>query len=312
ERGYVDVGEGGLGAAVGRGGHGLGPPSNGFFIGRRLGVRGGDRGVLDCVEELAAEVVHARGEFAETLGELVVADDGGDGDDEAGGGGDEGFRDAGSDGAEGGGAGGAEAVEGVDDAHDGAEEADEGSALGGGGEPGHAAFHDGEGLGGGGLGGTLEGLGVGWLAAAAGLALVFVVDLMEDGDEWGRLELVGDRGDFGEAAGLAEGAQEAAALHIGLIEGAPLGDDDGPGDDAGDEQDAEDGERGGAAVVDHVHDGVRVRTGEWTGGGGRVLQEESEGEDSHMLNFSVNARGACAVLPRKGRFWKGEDRRSEW
>jgi hypothetical protein len=98
------------------------------------------------VEEFAAEVVHAGTKLAQPGGELVVADDGGDGDDEAGGGGDECFGDAGRDGAEGGGACGAEAVEGVDDAHDGAEEADEGSALRDGGEPGHAALHVRQGL----------------------------------------------------------------------------------------------------------------------------------------------------------------------
>ncbi len=48
-------------------------------------------GVLDGVEEFAAEVVHAGAELAQAGGELVVADDGRDGDDEAGGGGDEGF-----------------------------------------------------------------------------------------------------------------------------------------------------------------------------------------------------------------------------
>ena len=58
-----------------------------------------------------------------------------------------------------------------------------GAHCGGGGEPGHAAFHDGEGFGGGGLGGALEGLRVGRRAAAAGLALVLVVDLVEDGDQ---------------------------------------------------------------------------------------------------------------------------------
>ncbi len=66
------------------------------------GAAGGeDGGVLDGVEQLAAEVVHARAELAKPRGELVVADERGDGDDEAGGGGDEGLGDAGSDGAEG-------------------------------------------------------------------------------------------------------------------------------------------------------------------------------------------------------------------
>jgi hypothetical protein len=223
-----------------------------------------ERGVLDGVEELAAEVVHARGELFKALGELVVADDGGHGDDETGGGRDEGFRDAGCDGAEGGGTGGAETVEGIDDAHDGAEEADERRALGGGREPGHTALHDGEGFGGGGLGGALKGLGVGGRAAAAGLTLVFVVDFVEDGDERAGLELVGNGGYLAETAGFAEGAEEALALDVGVIEGPPLSNDDGPGDDAGDEQDAEDGEGRGSAGVDHVHEGVGVRTGERT------------------------------------------------
>ena len=118
--------------------------------------------VFDGVEELAAEVVHARGELAETGGELVVADDGRDGDDEAGGGGDEGLRDAGGDGAKGRCACGAQAVEGVDDAHDGAEEADERRDGGDGGEPGHAALHRGEGFARGGLGGAFERDGIAW------------------------------------------------------------------------------------------------------------------------------------------------------
>jgi hypothetical protein len=241
-------------------------------------------GVLDGVEELAAEVVHACGELAEAGGELVVAHDGGDGDDEAGGGGDEGFRDARGDGAEGGGAFCTEAVEGVDDAHDGAEEADERADLGDGGQPGHAAFHGAEGFAGGCLGGALEALGVGRYAAAAALALVLVVDFVEDSDEWAGLELVGDGGDFREAAGLAEGADEAAVLGVGCFEGAPLGDHDGPGEDAHDDEEAEHGERGGAAVVQHFYESAGGLAGgrgseRHVGWGlrGGILQKESEG-----------------------------------
>jgi len=238
--------------------------------------------VLDGVEELATEVVHACGELAEAGGELVVAHDGGDGDDEAGGGGDEGFGDAGSDGAEGGGAFVAEAVEGVDDAHDGAEEADEGTDLGNRGEPGHAAFHGAEGFAGGGLGGAFEALRIGRYAAAA-LTLVLVVDFVEDGDQGTRLELVGDGGDFGEAARLAEGSEKAAILGVGCFEGAPLGDHDGPGDDGHHDQDAEHDERGGAAVVQHFYESAgRLADGRGAERGvgwdlrGGILQEESE------------------------------------
>jgi hypothetical protein len=42
--------------------------------------------------------------------------------------------------------------------------------------------------------------------------MVLVVDLEEDGDQRAGLELLGDGGDLGEAAGLAEGAEEAVAL----------------------------------------------------------------------------------------------------
>ena len=121
----VDLGECGLGASCAKRRPWLeGPPS--WLL--RLWGNGGwhdHGGVLDGVEQLAAEVVHARGELAQPRGELVVADNSRDGDDQAGGGGDERLGDAGSDSAEGRCAGGAEAVEGVDDAHDGAEEADE-------------------------------------------------------------------------------------------------------------------------------------------------------------------------------------------
>ena len=232
----------------------------------RLLRRGEHGGVFDGVEEFAAEVVHARGELAELRGELVVADDGGDGDGEAGGGGDEGFGDAGGDGAQGCGAGGAEAVEGVDDAHDGAEEADEGRDGGDGGEPGHAALHGGEGLAGGGLAARSRAYGVAGQAAAAALALVLVVDLVEDGDEGAGLELLGDGGDFGEATGLAEGAEEALALLAGAAEAAPLGEHDGPGEDAGEEQQDEHGEGYRAGVADHL----RERAGVGCRGWGRV------------------------------------------
>jgi hypothetical protein len=175
-------------------------------------------------------------------------------------------------------------VEGVDDAHDGAEETDEGADLRDGGEPGHAGFHEREGFAGGGHGGALEGLRVGRSSAAAALALVLVVNFVEDGDERSGLELVGDGSDFAEAAGLAEGAQEAAILGLGCFEGTPLGDHDGPGTDAHDEQNAEDGERGGAAVVQHLDERAGVLAcGRGAHGGVDgsvgccVLEDESEG-----------------------------------
>ena len=159
------------------------------------------------------------------------------------------------------GAGDVEAVEGVDDAHDGAEEADEGGSIGDGGEPGHARFHGGEGLRGGGGGGAFERDRIAGHAAAAGLALVLVVDLGEDGDQRAGLELLGDGGDLGEAAGFAEGAEEALALLAGAGEASPLGEHDGPGKDAGDEQDDQDALGDGAGVADHLDERGAGRAG---------------------------------------------------
>ncbi len=129
-------------------------------------------------------------------------------------------------------------------------------------------------------------------AAAAVLALVLVVDLVEDGDERAGLELFGDGGDFAEAAGFAEGAEEALALEVGLAEAAPLGEHDGPGDDAGEEQENEHGEGHRAAVVNHLREGARVGCRGWRGGVVlKEMQSESESPDHSYfvhLGFSVN------------------------
>ena len=143
-------------------------------------------------------------------------------------------------------------------------------------------LHRGEGFRGGGLGGALERDGVAGHAAAAGLALVLIVDLGEDGDERAGLELLGDGGDLGEAAGFAEGAEEALALLARAGEATPLGEHDGPGEDAGEQQDDEDGLGDGAGVADHLEEcgaGRADRARKERRRGGVILEEvESEGE----------------------------------
>ena len=115
-------------------------------------------------------------------------------------------------------------------------------------------LHGGEGFAGGGLGGALEGHGVARQAAAAGLALVLVVDLVEDGDERAGLELVGDGGDFAERRPDLRKARRKRWLCVcALLKLRPLGEHDGPGEDAGEQQNAEHGEGDGAAVVHHLH-----------------------------------------------------------
>ena len=75
----------------------------------------------------------------------------------------------------------------------------------------------------------------------------------EDGDQGAGLELVGDGGDFAEASRFSEGADEARALRLRAAEARPLGDHDGPGEDAREQKDDEDREGDGAAVMNHLH-----------------------------------------------------------
>jgi hypothetical protein len=191
-------------------------------------------------------------------------------------------------------------VEGVDDAHNGAEEAYERCRLRDGGQPRHARFHVGEGLAGGGLCGALEGLRVGRRAASTGLTLVFVVDFVEDGDQGAGAELVGYGGDFRQAAGLAEGPDERFALGFRGSEGPPLGEHDGPGKDAEDEQDAEHSERGRTAVVQHLHERAGMGGCGGRGDVGVLKQECCEGEKSHA-EYSLLRRRWWRML----RIWVG-------
>lgn len=115
------------------------------------------------------------------------------------------------------------------------------------------------------MGGALECYGISWEAASTVLTLVLVVDLAEDSDERAGLELIGYRGDFAEAAGFAKGTHEALALHLGFAEAGPFGEHDGPGEDAGDEEDDQHGEGYGSAVVDHLHECAAVGCYGWRG-----------------------------------------------
>ena len=169
-------------------------------------------------------------------------------------------------------------MEGVDDAPDRAEEADEGRDVRDGSKPGDAGFHEGEGFGRGGKGGTFEAGGVARKAAAVGLAMVFVVDFVEDGDERRGAELLGGRGDLGEAAGFAEGPEEPRGLIARFGEAAELGDDDRPGKDGEQRQQDEDGVGNRAGVVQDFEDGRGRWRGRRRGGGGVSVLEY--GEDS--------------------------------
>src|SRR5229473_3277973 len=83
------------------------------------------RGAFDKVQDLQGEVIHARAEFTNRTGVLVVRNNRRNGGEQSGGRGDERFRNSGSDGAQRGSARISESVKCVNDAPHGAEQSDE-------------------------------------------------------------------------------------------------------------------------------------------------------------------------------------------
>src|SRR6185437_1970561 len=112
-------------------------------------------------------------------------------------------------------------------------------------------------------------------SGSACLALVSFVNILEDLGEWA-VFVVADHGrNFLQAAGLAEGAHETAAGIGSPAEGAHLAEDDGPGIEAGDEQDNEYGHGNVADVAEHLHEGVcAVSHAAFAGGGSVILQQK--------------------------------------
>jgi hypothetical protein len=98
----------------------------------------------------------------------------------------------------------------------------------------HAALHGGE--------AAQSGTGSGELA------LVFLVAAFENSDQRAGTELIGNGGEILHALGFAKGAQEASTLDAGAAQQAPLGKNDGPGDEAESQQGDQDelGDRTGA------------------------------------------------------------------
>src|ERR1700722_3636182 len=239
---------------------------------------GGD--FFQAIEQFAGEVVHAGAKLAKGSGELVVRNDGWDGDQQAGSGGDQSFRNTRRHGTERGCAFRAQAVEGIHNTHHGAEEADKGRDCADGGQPGQAALENGEGLAGRGLCGSLQGDDVlGW-SESAGLATVSVVDLVEDCYQRAGLELIAYCGHFLQAVGLAESAHESPALRARPAEGGRLTENDGPGVEAGDEQQDQYRDGNGSAVAHHVYDGAEP--GQWGVGDGHccvVCLEDKKSRD---------------------------------
>jgi len=207
--------------------------------------------------ELKGEGVEALRKIANVLEEIVVGDKGRDGGKEASGGGDKSFRDAGSDSTEAGSAGGAQTGEGVDDTPDGAEKTDERGDAGGGGEPGHAFFGaadfvsrselhaDRNGLEGFDSGGRR-------MAGASHLRLqlavaggVHVGERRAGGDDTLRV---------GDTFGGTKNSEELVALTTDTAEEAHFLEDEGPGNQGKEKEDAENGTRDPAGLRKNVED----------------------------------------------------------
>jgi len=84
------------------------------------------------------------------------------------------------------------------------------------------------------------------------LAFEFFIAVLEDANEGAGAELVGDRSHVLKALGLAEGAEKASALYTGAAKQAPLGEDNGPGQNAESQQEKKNDFGDEASLADEV------------------------------------------------------------
>jgi hypothetical protein len=128
-------------------------------------------------------------------------------------------------------------VKSVDNAPHCAEQADEWGDCGGDGQPGNVALQARDFFGSSDLHAALHhGQAAEYCVRSGHLALVFQESAFEDADQRAGAELIGHAGDILQTLGFAEGAKEASALHAGAAQQAPLGEDDGPGNEAESQQ----------------------------------------------------------------------------
>ena len=214
-------------------------------------------GFFELGGELEGEGVQTLREIANVLQEIVVGDEGGDGSEKAGGGGHERFGDAGSDSAKAGGAGSAKAGEGVNDAPNRTEETDKGSDASGGGEPGHAFLDATDFVGGGKLhadGDGLQGFEFrrGGIAGAGELGLEFAIT---GGVDVGERRAGGDNAlRIGNALGGTKDFEELVALALDASEETHFLEDQGPGNQGEEQQDAQHGARDPSGLRKNVED----------------------------------------------------------
>ena len=241
---------------------------------------------------LHRELVHAVAEPPDPGQEGVVGDDRGDGGAEARCSGDERLGDSGGDDADVGRLGQGDVLKGVHDPPDGAEEPDERGGAAGGGQKDHPLLET-RGLGRGSPEKrTRHRLHVGHREAggllASGPGLVANL-LVAGGEEPGERApgVFGGRGDdLGQTPGGPELAQERRRVPLGLPEAPPLAQDDGPGDEAEEQECRKDrpGDRAGlddqgqeTVGAEHRAPAVGFDRGNRLLFGGRLARKDREG-----------------------------------
>jgi hypothetical protein len=120
-------------------------------------------------------------------------------------------------------------MEGIHDAHHRAEQADERSHGADGGQPGETPLQNRQRFARRRLGCALQCDDVLRRPETAGLTAIRLIDLIEDTYQRAGLELLADRRNLLQAAGLTKGAQEAAALRSGPAKGGSFAQNNGPG-----------------------------------------------------------------------------------
>src|SRR5882762_4822659 len=187
------------------------------------------------IEELEREVVHTGAHFLDDVAEVVVGDGRGNSREKAYGSGDQRLGNPGANGAQTGAPSRTELFKGADNAQYGSEQSDERAHRRGCGQPAHVAFQFGQFFAGAELQGALDRDGVVDGAASLHLAGYFLVAEVEQRDQRSGTELFTGHPNRIQAVGLPERSQESGVGASGPAKSAPLGEDDGPGEDRKDQ-----------------------------------------------------------------------------
>ena len=112
---------------------------------------------------------------------------------------------------------------------------------------------------------TLKRRDIAWGAVTTGLPPVGLIDLIKDIHQWTGLVLLRDCADLLQPGGFAECAKKGAALRLCAAKPDPLAQNDRPGEEAGEREQPQDGQRDWTAGSQHLQDGIAagVRGRQW-------------------------------------------------